>query len=183
MAGGWSRCDRAVYWRPNKRLFIVRSGAIISTAPASNYSMTSKGKAKAILPSTRGRITRASTGSTAPRKKLATASARPPRPSTPPAPPPVNGGETDPNLITRPDPKHVHRSLTKTWAILPHRQMCIRFDVVNPLTQFKRGTSGEGRFPPYDPNPEEDPNVTENDEDGILREYAPMLLPECVSVS
>lgn len=121
---------------------------------------------------------RKSTGATARRKKLADP---PPRPSTPPS----NPDETDPTAVTRPV-GHVHESLAKAWALRPHRQMCVRFDVVNPLMQFKRGSTFSDDeavpFPVYDPSPEEDPDVTESDdEDNPLEQYEPLFLEQCVS--
>jgi len=129
-----------------------------------------------------------STGNKGPRKLLAD----PPRklPADPPchsATPAPNGEETDPTLVTWPVLELVHQSLTTAWAMEPYRRMCIRFDVVNPLMQFKRGSERltddcNTPFPSYDPTPEEDPNVTEDDDQYVLEQYEPMLLLQCVLV-
>ena len=68
----------------------------------------------------------------------------------------------------------------------PHRQMCVRFDVVNPLMQFKRGSKRNDDpkvpFPRYNPSPEQDPDVTEDDdEENQLEQYEPFFLQQCVS--
>jgi len=78
------------------------------------------------------------------------------------------------------------KSLVNTWALLPHRQMCIRFDVINPLMQFKRGSNRSDDpnvpFPRYNPSPKEDPDVMEvDDEDNPLELYEPFFLAQCVS--
>ena len=105
----------------------------------------------------------------------------PPKAKKPP-PPPEKETETDPNCVTHPVRSIITKTLTRTWVMEPHRQMCIRFDVVNPLMQFKKGTTqnDDDQFPRYDPSPEEDPNVTEVD--GSAQPYEP-LLPEWYALS
>ena len=53
--------------------------------------------------------------------------------------------------------------------------MCILFDAVNPVWQFKRGTvfdeESDDPFPNYDPK--DDSDLTESDEDGHLQPYKP----------
>ena len=55
-------------------------------------------------------------------------------------------------------------------------QMCILFDAVNPLRQFKQGAEFDERsddpFPDYYPRDAAD--VTETDEEGSLQQYKPM---------
>jgi len=47
--------------------------------------------------------------------------------------------ETDPALVTQPVAELVNDAMVGVCSIYPHRQMCVIFDVVNPLMQFKRG--------------------------------------------
>ena len=83
--------------------------------------------------------------------------------------------DTDPNRVTHAVERLVTPSLANAWIVKPGRRMCIRFDVVNPLMQFKKGTkrSDDDPFPRYCPNPEQDPNVTEIDADA--QPYEPQL--------
>lgn len=54
--------------------------------------------------------------------------------------------------------------------------MCIIFDAVNPLRQFKRGTvynkNDNDPFPVYDPRKRAE--VTESDHDCVLQQYKPL---------
>ena len=58
--------------------------------------------------------------------------------------------------------------------------MALIFDVVNPVRQFKRDKyydsddEPEEAFAIYDPSPESDPNVTEDDERCDLKPYLPI---------
>ena len=57
--------------------------------------------------------------------------------------------------------------------------MCVIFDCVNPVRQFKRGTTynpeDKNAFPDYDPSPELDGDVTESDEEADLQPYNPII--------
>lgn len=101
--------------------------------------------------------------------------------STPPASPtpPPYSDITDPTLIDRPDPDLVDPALSRAWKVNGNRQMCVIFDCVNPVRQFKRGTTynpeDKTAFPDYDPSPELDGNVTESDEEADLQPYNPII--------
>jgi hypothetical protein len=70
--------------------------------------------------------------------------------------------------------------------------MCLIFDYINPVRQFKRGTvydseDDDAPFPEYRPDPEQDPDVVEtdwevDDDDNpvVLEPYNPPALPPCV---
>jgi len=93
--------------------------------------------------------------------------------------------ETRAWVVTEPVMHLVHSSLGTGWKMEPARQMCIRFDVINPLRQFKRGARWDENedipFPQYDPSPEQDDDVVEDDDkDGGLMQYEPVLPPQCV---
>lgn len=68
----------------------------------------------------------------------------------------------DPKLADRPVPEHTHNSLFHAWRVKPNHQMCLIFDVVNPVRKFKRDSV-------YNKNAEEsfakhnDPNLSETD--------------------
>jgi hypothetical protein len=91
---------------------------------------------------------------------------------------------TDPQQVDHPVLDLIHPSLRHAWEVNKHRQMCLIFDCVNPVRQFKRGTvydeSDDHPFPRYSPSPEEDGNVTETDEAGGTQPYNPIAVTECV---
>jgi hypothetical protein len=66
--------------------------------------------------------------------------------------------------------------------------MCLVFDCVNPARQFKRGTQynsdDEDPFPEYNPDPDNDSEVTEDDDVGGTGQqpYLPVI-PEYVSAA
>jgi len=107
-------------------------------------------------------------------------------PATPPTPPSEDEDQTDPMLVTRPAMEFVHSTMVNICFVYPHRQMCVIFDVVNPLRQFKRGMLHTDDpavpFPIYDPSPEGDPNVTESDVEPGLMQYRPLIPESCVSL-
>lgn len=98
----------------------------------------------------------------------------PPRPSPSPGPD-VDPNETDPSLINGPVRERVLKAMSNAWSIPQGFQMCILFDAVNPVRQFKRGTVfnevGDDPFPEYDP--EDHADLTESDEDGCSQPYKP----------
>ena len=55
------------------------------------------------------------------------------------------------------------------WEINPKHPMCLLFDAIDPCRKFKRGEiwdeDAEESFADYDPSFEEDPDVTDDDED------------------
>ena len=67
------------------------------------------------------------------------------------------------------------------WTINSDHPMCLIFDVVNPCRKFKRGEvfieSAEEPFADYNPSYEEDPDVTDNDEDNDEGTMAMPYLP------
>jgi len=107
-------------------------------------------------------------------------------PSTPPDSGDSNsefdGDQTDPLLVTRLNLEIVDEALDGAWEVYPNRQMCVIFDPINPLRQFKRGVfrDDESPFPDYSPSPELDPDVMETDEEPGLQQYAPTYDPMCV---
>jgi len=125
------------------------------------------------------------------RKRKAAEDAAIPRPS--PQPPASNRDlnsdadttpyqdRTDRSLIDRPVAANVHAAMTKAWAICNYFQMCILFDVVSPVRQFKRGTvfseNAVEPFPEYDRGGKD---VTETDEEVALKPYKPRGY-KCVS--
>jgi len=156
----------------------------------------------------RGIITRRKPGEKPPPKQLATQSRAPrqhdqrdlpPARAKQPVPSPTRNSndssseeegsqdplQTDPRLVKGPVVELVHTSLAGLrWRLLPHLQMCVRFDAVNPLMQFKRGVKRNPKagvpFPRYNPSPEEDPDVTEDDPEVGLEQYEPVLPERCV---
>ena len=67
--------------------------------------------------------------------------------------------------------------MSKVCKISKDLQMCILFDVVNPVRQFKRGTvfdeNSDNPFPVYTSDDEEEGNCTESDADALLQPYMP----------
>ena len=85
---------------------------------------------------------------------------------------------TDPKLVTGPVLNEVTPALKDAWAINKKNKMALIFDLISPVRQFKRDAlydeEKEDPYVDYDPNPEEDENVTETDEDGDLQPYNPI---------
>lgn len=93
---------------------------------------------------------------------------------------------TNPAEITHPVPNLVHPALKDCWAIHPKNGMALIFDKVTPVRQYNRDqpyrAANEYPFAVYDPNPEEDPNVTENDsETEHLNPYEPVYAQKVYS--
>jgi hypothetical protein len=86
------------------------------------------------------------------------------------------GDLTDTELTTVPVPDIIIPALYDAWQINPKHKMCIIFDAINPCRRFKRGHVYDGDledpFAEYDPNAEDDPDVTDTDE-GETQPYAP----------
>ncbi|KAF9642918.1 hypothetical protein BDM02DRAFT_3132772 [Thelephora ganbajun] len=83
---------------------------------------------------------------------------------------------TDRSLIDKPVHAHIHVKMSNTWELFQYFLMCILFNVVNPLRQFKKGTvfnkDDDDPYPEY--NPRDSGDVTELDADGTLQPYKPM---------
>lgn len=82
---------------------------------------------------------------------------------------------TDRSCISQPVSKYIHPTMSGAWAIPKKFQMCIIFDAVNPLRQFKRDTVFNAKdkdpFPNY--NPRKTAEVTESDYEGKLQPFKP----------
>ena len=148
-----------------KITFFSRSTMPPGRKPPAKKAKTSTTKAKQTLPATRNR-------------SKTVRSRKPSSPPASPTPPPYS--ETiDPTLVDRPDTDVVDPALSRAWQINEHRQMCVIFDCVNPVRQFKRGTvydeTDPNTFPEYNPSPELDEDVTESDEEATLRPYNPKV--------
>ena len=98
---------------------------------------------------------------------------------------PAYNDTTDPKRVFRPVVELVHPSLDGVNFFNTSHPMCFIFDAVNPARQFKRGevydSDEDTPFPDYNPDPENDGEVTEtdiNDEPG-LQPYNP-IVPRCV---
>jgi len=98
------------------------------------------------------------------------------RETSPPAPPRDYEDIVDPELVVEPVLPLIAPALQNAWAINKKNKMSLIFDVVNPVRTFKRGAKydeeAEDPYTDYDPNQEEDPNVTETDE-GDAQPYNP----------
>ena len=98
-------------------------------------------------------------------------------PSTPGMPPGEYGKLTNVRYTTVPVPDIIIPELYDAWKINPRHKMCIIFDAVNPCRQFKRGEvydeDLEDPFAEYEPNADDDPNVTDTDV-GDTQPYAPI---------
>lgn len=83
---------------------------------------------------------------------------------------------TDRSQVNRPIDKYVHPSMSGAWAISKRFQMCIIFDSVNPLRQFKRNSvfnqNDDDPFPLF--NPRKRAEITESDYEGRLQPYRPV---------
>jgi hypothetical protein len=86
---------------------------------------------------------------------------------------------TDPKLVIGPVLNLVAPKLKSAWAINKKNKMSLIFDVVSPVRQFKRDTlydeDEENPYADYEPSQEEDPNVTETDDDCDLQPYSPIV--------
>jgi hypothetical protein len=86
---------------------------------------------------------------------------------------------TDPKLVIGPVLNLVAPRLKSAWAINKKNKMSLIFDVVSPVRQFKRDTlydeDEENPYADYEPSQEEDPNVTETDDDCDLQPYSPIV--------
>jgi hypothetical protein len=87
---------------------------------------------------------------------------------------------TNPADITHPVDRLVHRALKGAFEIHPENGMALIFDTVNPVRQYNRDqpyrAGDQYPFATYNPSPEEDPNVTENDsETEPLNPYEPIV--------
>lgn len=85
---------------------------------------------------------------------------------------------TDPETVTVPVPNMVHPTMRNAWKVHNNHPMCIIFDYVDPSRKYKRGEKHDDSvdcpFATYDPNPEEDPNVTDTDDNGDALQYEPI---------
>jgi hypothetical protein len=94
----------------------------------------------------------------------------PSQPHTPATPPPDAPVTTDEEFRAHPAFRIVHPALVNAWTINKNTDVALTFDVINPVRQFKKGTSYNAAepFPRYIPNPETDCNVTEVDVEGAM---------------
>ena len=85
---------------------------------------------------------------------------------------------TNPKEVVGPVLAVVAPALENAWAINQKNKMSLIFDIINPVRQFKRGAvyddNKEDPYAEYNPDPDEDPNVTETDEDGKTQPYNPI---------
>ena len=85
----------------------------------------------------------------------------------------------DPKRIIGPVPGLVCPALRNAWKINNFNSMGFIFDVINPARQFKRGMEydeqSDSPYADYDPDPKNDPNVTETDEDATTQPYNPKI--------
>lgn len=69
----------------------------------------------------------------------------------------------------------IHKDMHNSWAVDSYFQSCLLFDLVNPVRQFKRGTTydseDEEPFSTYDNRNQTE--VTESDSNGTLQPYRP----------
>ena len=85
----------------------------------------------------------------------------------------------DPTLVDRPVPDLVHPKLACAWKINKDNQMCLIFDVVNPVRKFKR----DSVYNDADKNPfteHDDPNLSETDADPPWKPAYPVPSYQCV---
>lgn len=88
---------------------------------------------------------------------------------------------TNPALISEPPRKLIDSALEDSWKLHPENGMALIFDTISPARQYNRDQpyhdSEESRFAVYDPDPEQDNNVTENDsETDPLNPYEPIVV-------
>ena len=94
-----------------------------------------------------------------------------------PPPPTPYPETTDPVRITRPVLNLVDPALKGAWKINTTHRMSLIFDSVIPIRQFQQdvlynnSARPEDAFAKYNPNPEDDPNVTEDEGDDDLKLY------------
>lgn len=99
-----------------------------------------------------------------------------------PPPPTPYPETTDPQHVTRPVPNLVDPALKAAWKINTAHRMSLIFDSVIPVRQFQRGVpydddaKPEDAFAKYDPNPEDDSDVTEDEGDDDLKPYEPIFV-------
>jgi len=110
-------------------------------------------------------------------REIAAGPAPPSIPSIPGMPAGDYGEITDVRYTPVPVPDIIIPALYGAWQVNPKHKMCILFDAVNPCRQFKRGQvydeDLEDPFAEYNPNADEDPDVTDTDE-GDAQPYAPI---------
>ena len=87
----------------------------------------------------------------------------------------------DPTEITHPVRNLVDPALKDSWEIHPENGMALIFDTISPVRQYNRDQPYRKDkaypFVVYDPNPEDDPNITENDsETEPLNPYEPIIV-------
>ena len=84
---------------------------------------------------------------------------------------------TDPKVITGPIPDLVNPVMGHAWEINNSNKMSFIFDYISPCWQFERGSTYDPNvknpFMDYNPNPWEDPNITETDIGSTLKPYVP----------
>ena len=84
-------------------------------------------------------------------------------------------GTTDRSRVNKPVAEYIAPTMAGTWSIKQGFQMCILFDVVNPLRKYKLGTkfneNDDDPFPLY--NPRKVAEVTESDHEGTLQPFRP----------
>lgn len=99
----------------------------------------------------------------------------PSAPAQPPPSPTEYAKIIDPKDITGPVPELVHDALRGTWRINKKNDMALIFDIINPVTHFKRGevydNDEHDAFADYDPDHENDPDITEDDAEGKAKPY------------
>ena len=76
------------------------------------------------------------------------------------ATPPPYSGMIDLTLVNCPDTNIVDPTLSCAWQINEHCQMCVSFNCISPVRQFKRGMvydkTNPNTFPEYNLSPEWD---------------------------
>lgn len=83
---------------------------------------------------------------------------------------------TDPTIAVEPAEGFIHKSLVNGWKIYPQHQMCYIFDAVTPGRQWKRGTKYTDASPWAEYGPAPWPDLTESDDEGILKPYYPRMV-------
>lgn len=93
----------------------------------------------------------------------------PPQPSTK-AEDAAYGKTTDPLLVTHPDERHIHMSMSESWKITKNHPMWFIFDAHSPARQFKRGVPfrEDQDFPTYGKPPYADLTETDTDDPGLM---------------
>lgn len=83
--------------------------------------------------------------------------------------------------ITGPARNLINPALKGSWEVHRENGMALIFDTISPVRKYNRDQpyreDGDYPFAVYDPNPEEDPNVTENDDETEpLNPYEPIVV-------